>query len=169
MEGLDLPSGGLLPLAQHQIRAQSEFLRHPVQGVVADRGRTELDQVTLGMVRVVGEYEVGHRHLQDGVPQELQTFVGRPPPGLGYPGSVTQRLVEMLGIRERVFERAFQTIGSGAVGVGHERTSPCSRRSTRPPLTPSVASWMALRMANRDDEPWHMTTPADVPTRWAPP
>ena len=168
--GLSPAAVRVLPHSQPQVPADTDLPGDLGQGLlIVDDTRPEQDEFPLRVIPVFTEDEIGHHHLEHRVPEELEALVGRSVPVLRNPGTVAESLIEELGIGEGIAERILQAFPVVAVGAVHERTSPCSSLSTKPPLTPSTASRMALKMAKRDDEPWQITTPADVPTRWAPP
>ena len=100
----------------------------------------------------------------------------------------SNRLVRTSSIRPSLPQVASTGMYYHLTGVGGFDPRICSRgRSQNPgthscgrqtlfeaprpgqPFTPSVATRTALKIAMADDEPWAITTPPLVPTRWAPP
>lgn len=60
----------------HSEPAFSEAARHLGERVHVDNARADLGEFALGLVRV-GEVELfGHREPEDGIAEELETFVG---------------------------------------------------------------------------------------------
>ena len=102
-------AAGLLALAQVQILAQMQRLRHLYQAVLTHQGRPGPGQFPLRQIRVIAVQVVGHHHAQDRVTQELQPLVAlEASPALIGTGTVGQRIFQQRRIPKFIAQLFFQ-------------------------------------------------------------
>lgn len=109
MDGRFLPAAELLAVAELNILAQPQPLRHLVQALLAHERRADARQVALGQIRVAVEQIVRRHHAEHGVAQKLQPLVAAEAAAvLVGVGAVVERALEQFLVFKRVIQPFFQ-------------------------------------------------------------